>query len=208
MTGLSANARTLADPNFLMESAAPSECSVLTAAMARGDEDAYRWFLDRYLNRLLRYHLVVARGDEQSARDALQETLARVARHVRRFEDEAVLWSWLTRVGRTAAVDGARQRHRYWLMLDRVRELWRPAGSTEESEETSARFHRALDRCLDGLEPADRALVEARYFRRASHQELATETATSLRSVESRLARLRREMRTRLLSLLDDENGP
>ena len=76
----------------------------LTARMRRGEEAAYRDFFDAYYNRLLRYLLVVAAGDEASAAEALQSTLLRVVRHIKVFAAEEVFWSWLTVLARSAYV--------------------------------------------------------------------------------------------------------
>src|SRR4051812_2969801 len=67
---------------------APSPIAVLTRRLAAGDEAAFREFPARFFDPLYHFLLVVARGDAHAARDALQETLLRVARHARAFEDE------------------------------------------------------------------------------------------------------------------------
>ena len=69
-----------------MVPANPSPTSVLTRGLAAGDEAAFRQFHEEYFDRLLRYHLILARGDEHAARDALQETLTRVARKGRHLK--------------------------------------------------------------------------------------------------------------------------
>src|SRR5688572_25784353 len=68
------------------EAETAADVPALTARLARGDEAAFQEFYDRYFNRLLRYLLVVARGDEELVRDALQLTFVRVARHVRKMD--------------------------------------------------------------------------------------------------------------------------
>src|SRR5690349_2871458 len=99
----------------------------LTSALASGSEEAFRTFHALYFDRLFRYHIVMARGDEDAACEALQETLLRVAKHVRRFDDEQMFWSWLTVLCRTAAVDRGRKRQRYWrLIADYARSLISP----------------------------------------------------------------------------------
>ncbi|MEO7299756.1 MAG: sigma factor [Verrucomicrobiota bacterium] len=81
---------------------------LLTAQMAKGDEAAYREFYELYFNRLLRYLLVLT-GNEETAREALQLTLLRVARHAKKFESEAALWSWLTVLARSSVIDESRK---------------------------------------------------------------------------------------------------
>jgi len=62
--------------------------------------------------------LVLCRGQETEAREALQDTLCRVARHVRRFDDH------------------------------------------------DQQFEALLIECVGELDPADRSLVEGKYFSR------------------------------------------
>src|ERR1035441_10881638 len=87
--------------------------------MADGDELAYRAFYDAYFNRLSRYLLVVAAGDEDAVREAMQSALVRVVRHIKVFPTDAVLWSWLTVLARSALSDQNRKRRRYLAFLDR-----------------------------------------------------------------------------------------
>jgi RNA polymerase sigma-70 factor (ECF subfamily) len=191
-----------------MESLAPaiSPTVVLTSGLAAGDETAFREFHERYFGRLLRYQLVLACGDEQSARDALQETFTRVARKARRFDDEAAFWSWLTVLARSAAVDGGRRRSRYRAMLSRLRfgGLRPPA---EPGPETETRLHEYLDDALTALAPDDRTLIEAKYFSQATVRELAAQHGLSEKAIESRLLRLRRQLRERILRSLRHEES-
>jgi RNA polymerase sigma-70 factor (ECF subfamily) len=114
-----------------VERRADAEILRLTEALAAGRDEAFREFHDGYFDRLLRYLLVVTRGDEQAAYDALQETYIRVARHARAFNTEEKFWSWLTVLARSAAADGGRKRRSYWRLLTRYALSWFPpsAGS-------------------------------------------------------------------------------
>src|SRR5207302_7977830 len=67
------------------------DIAALTAGMAKGDEDAYRMFHELYFHRFLRYLLVVMGGREEAAREALQLSLLRVVRHIRKFDSEEAL---------------------------------------------------------------------------------------------------------------------
>src|SRR5579872_956113 len=76
----------------------PNAVALLTWRMSKGDEEAFREFHSLYFVRLRRYLLVVARGDEAQAQEALQETFLRVARQARVFQSEDVFWNWLRAV--------------------------------------------------------------------------------------------------------------
>jgi DNA-directed RNA polymerase specialized sigma24 family protein len=87
--------------------------------MTVGDEMAWRMFYDTYFDRLWRYLLVVASGNEDAAREALQGALVRATRHIKVFHSETVFWSWLTVLARSALADETRKRRRYFSFLDR-----------------------------------------------------------------------------------------
>lgn len=186
-----------------MEDASPPPVDVasLTARMARGEESAYRQFYECYFDRLLRYLLVVAGGHEEQAREALQSTLLRVARHARRFDSEAVLWSWLTVLARTALIDEQRKQSRYRGLLDRF--LSRHRVETAPSvDDADRRLAELLERQLTALPQEERELLERKYFEHKSVAEIAAALASSEKAVESRLGRVRRKLKEMVLKEL------
>ena len=168
-----------------------------TKRLAAGDEQAFRDFHDRYFQRLFRYLLAACHGNEDEAREALQETMIRVAKYVRKFDDDDVFWCWLCSVARSAANDRGRKKGRYWLLLQRYAALW--IDDAPESDETEKNIQGALERCLAKLEPHDRHLLEEKYQRKISVKDLALEAGLTEKAVESRLLRLRRHLRETLL---------
>ena len=189
--------------NSPADASLPAPVAQLTAAMRSGDEEAYREFFRLYFHRLLAYLLVVTRGQEELARDLLQQTMIKVAKHIRVFDDEAVLWRWLTLLARTAAVDHGRKSQRYFGFLER---LWSfrsvPASSSTEQEFL---FTDALASGLDQLDPEDRTLLERKYLDGLAVKELATELRLTEKAVESRLTRARARLKQQLLERLRHE---
>jgi RNA polymerase sigma-70 factor (ECF subfamily) len=176
----------------------------MTRGLVAGSEEAFRTFHSAYFDRLLRYHLVIARGDEITARDALQETLLRVVRHARVFETEAALWGWLALLARSAACDGGRRRQRYWQMLSEyTRSLF--GNNSEVIVEPNVHLHEILGEVLCELPPEDRMLLEHKYFHGGSVREIAEQAGLTEKAIESRLLRARRELRERMTRKLRDE---
>jgi RNA polymerase sigma-70 factor (ECF subfamily) len=184
-----------------------SAVSLLTVALSGGDEEAFREFHQRYCDRLFRYQLVVARGNEDAAREALQETFLRVVRHVRRFDDEETFWSWLTVLARSAAADRGRKQQRYWRALaNYARSLFDSAPAAPDANSDS-HLEKLLDESLAELAPEERSLIEAKYFTRTSVRELSAQTGLTEKAVESRLVRARRQLRETILEKLRHENA-
>lgn len=172
--------------------------------MIQGDEIAYRTFYDAYFDRLLRYLLVVARGDEDAAREALQATLVRVVRHIKVFADEAVFWRWLTVLARSAFTDESRKRRRFLAFLVRfTRHAEVHPGDNGEADE---RLCAVLQRSLADLPVEERELVEGKYDQQCSVRELAGRWQTTEKAIESRLVRIRRKLKDAALARLNDES--
>src|SRR5207247_3024372 len=109
----------------------------LTRGLATGDEEAFRKFHAAYFDRLLRYLFVATKGDEEAAREALQETMTRVVRYAQPFDSGEVFWSWLTVLARSAVVDAGRKQQRYWRLLKGYA-LFRFASEAQAADEADA----------------------------------------------------------------------
>src|ERR1041385_3954857 len=91
--------------NISAREAASGDIELLTRSLAAGDELAFEQFHSLYFDRLYRFLLVVTRGQEHDAQEALQQTLLRVIRYARVFRSEEAFWCWLKVVARSAARD-------------------------------------------------------------------------------------------------------
>ena len=179
----------------------------LTTGLTAGNEESFRQFHALYFDRLLRYHIVLARGDEESAHDALQETFLRVVRNARRFDEEPVFWSWLTVLCRSAAVDGGRKRNRYWrLIADYARSLIAPAAAPRAADDGNELYD-VLTEVLCELDATERALIEGKYLRRLTVRELAVECGLTEKAIESRLVRARETLRRKIETKLKHERA-
>jgi RNA polymerase sigma factor (sigma-70 family) len=186
----------------------PLSVAALTRGLERGDEAAYRALHAAYFDRLLRYLLVVARGDEHAAREALQATFLRVTRHARLFTEESHLWSWLTVLARSALSDQRRGRRRYLAFLDRFTR--HSAATNDDTAESPARtldnpadqLGTLLEAELARIPVEDRALLEWKYRENQTVRTIADRLDTSEKAVESRLSRLRARIKTDLLARL------
>jgi RNA polymerase sigma-70 factor (ECF subfamily) len=181
-----------------------SNIAALTARMARGEEEAFRAFQGAYFLRLLRYLFMMTRGEEEAAREALQLTLVRVARHVRRFDSEAAFWSWLTVLARSAVVDEARKRKRQASLLHRFFQ-WQQVDNQPTDHEARGRLLALLEQSVSDLSMEERALVERKYFAGESVREIADSLNATEQAVESRLVRVRRRLKELLVARLKHE---
>ena len=179
----------------------------LTTRMVAGEEEAFRLFHDTYFDRLYRYLIVVTGGDEQTALDGLQETLLRVAKYIRCFDQAEIFWSWLTVLARSAARDGARRQKSYLRMLAGYARGFLGLDDSEAGDpiDAEAELRACVDAALAALDEIDQELVEGKYFGGKTVKDLSAETGLTPKSVESRLLRARRTIKEQILILLDDE---
>jgi RNA polymerase sigma-70 factor (ECF subfamily) len=181
-----------------------SDVLTLTARMSRGDEAAFYKFYHLYFNRLLRYLFVVTGGQEEIAREALQLTFVRVARHVRKFDSETAFWNWLAVLARNCAMDELRKRNRHQSLLARLFQR-RPAEVDLKTEEADELFLKLVETEIAGLPDDERLLLERKYFAEETARNLAEEFQVTEKAMESRLLRIRRKLKATIRDRLKNE---
>jgi RNA polymerase sigma-70 factor (ECF subfamily) len=182
----------------------PPDMLTLTARMSRGDEAAFQEFYRLYFNRLLRYLFVMTGGQEEIAREALQLTFVRVARHVRKFDSEIAFWNWLAVLARNCAVDELRKRNRQQSVLTRFFRQ-RPAGADLAKDEADEQFLKLVEKEIADLPDDERLLLERKYYGEETVRVLADEFQITEKAMESRLLRIRRKLKSLVLDRLKNE---
>ena len=142
---------------------------------------AWRTFYDAYFDRLWRYLLVVAAGNEDAAREALQGTLVRVIRHVKVFHDGNVFWSWLTVLARSAFADETKKRRRYFSFLDRFTRHTRVELAGADECQTEERLQRLLERHVALLPPDEQITADEVHGAAQAFTEIETKTLKELK---------------------------
>lgn len=202
------DSRNLSGTSLVPTDASPIGCADLVAGIRKGDESTVREFHRLYHARLTRYALVVCRGNEAAAADAVQLAFLKAMRAPPRIKDADALWAWLARACRSSATDQHRSARRYSTLLARFAEsLIAPAAPTPIDAETI--WHDALARALQSLDDGERALLEHRYSLHTPLATIAATAGTTERAIEGRLARLREKLRSLILRDLatqPDEN--
>ncbi|MES2696767.1 MAG: sigma-70 family RNA polymerase sigma factor [Verrucomicrobiota bacterium] len=183
------------------QASSPSRLRELTTALARGDDPAWSEFHRDFGPGLFRYLLAATHGDYDSAAEALQQTYLRVARYARPCDSLPQFTAWLRLVARSALNDHRRRRSVFTRLFSRPPELETDAAAPVENE-GDAHLSAALDAALARLDPADRALLEQKYYAGCDVRTLASRLALTPKAVESRLTRARAELRRHLTAKL------
>ncbi len=182
--------------------AGAEDIRALTLAIRRGDAAAFDRFHDLYSFRLYRFLLVLARGDENAAREICQAAMIKLAKKFQVFDDERRLWAWLCTVAKNAFIDHYRAQRR----RDRFVSLEEMPASIAGEENSAGRLCEILREALAVLEPEERELMQAAYIDNRPLGELAGASGLTYKAVESRLARLRQKLKEQLLRDLRHEN--
>lgn len=168
---------------------------------------AWRMFYNAYFDRLWGYLLVVAAGNEDAAREALQGAMVRATRHIKVFRNETVFWSWLTVLARSAFSDETRKRRRYFEFLDRFTRQVNVELDGASETRTEERLKTLLESQVAALPPNERELVEQKYFAHRAVREIADNLQTTEKAVESKLSRVRKKPKDAVLAELKDESA-
>ena len=192
---------TVESPSGQTASAADAEARALAAAIARGDEQAFRALYDRYHDRLFRLALVLGRGDESLAQDLVQTVFVMAAKKLRRVDSEEHLWNWLAQVARQTSAKAWRKRQRDPAMAH-------AETLTEDCPANTAPdtfLEEKLDAAVKSLDGDEQQLVRIFYFDRLSHKEIAYQLGTTPKAVSSRLERVREKLRSLMKRALSHE---
>jgi RNA polymerase sigma-70 factor (ECF subfamily) len=174
----------------------------LVAAARNGDHRAFEelvrvTYADTYT---LAFRLT---GDEEDARDVVQESYLRAFRGLKRFRGDAQFTTWLYRITANCASThlGRRARHRHDELLDEA-----PYADLDPDHDPQARSEGNATRerlkvALRELPPRLRAVVVLRDVYDLPHEAIAAELGISESAAKVRLHRARKKLREHLFPM-------
>lgn len=139
-------------------------------------------------------------GNEDDARDVLQEAYVRVHKSLRKFRGDAAFTTWLYRITANAAYTfmRKRQKHRHD-QIDRIDEPESAAPLPEEVSQNSDLRDELKELLLD-LPPDQRVVVVMKDIYDLPHEAIAEELGISVTAAKVRLHRARKRLRAVLES--------
>jgi RNA polymerase sigma-70 factor (ECF subfamily) len=184
----------------------PEQVADLVAAAKAGDRSAFDelvkvTYLDTYT---LAYRLT---GNEEDARDVVQEAYLRAFRGLKRFRGDARFTTWMYRITANCAATylGKRRRHRHDELDDELAvDDERLAANPEASVEAGA-VRAQLQEALRSLPPKLRTVVVLRDIYDLPHEAIAAELGISESAAKVRLHRARRKLREDVFPLPNGE---
>jgi RNA polymerase sigma-70 factor (ECF subfamily) len=182
----------------LLESARAGDGSALDELLARHEPQIYRFALRMC-------------GNEEDARDILQETLLAAFRNVSGFRRDARLSTWLYQIARSFCIKQRRPRPSVRDASSLRDDLGIASAEPQPDDRVHAReVGEALAAAIRALPQASREVIVLRDVEGLSAEEAAAVVGIEVRALKSRLHRARLELRANLAAVFggSDIAGP
>jgi RNA polymerase sigma-70 factor (ECF subfamily) len=168
----------------------------LVAAARSGDRRAF----DELVRRTFVDTFTLARrltGNEEDARDVVQEAYLRAWKGIGKFRGEAAFSTWMYRITANAAASNVqrRRRHRTESFADDFEPVDRTAESSVSEGAESAEALERISAALDDLPGKLRSVVVLKDVYGMSHEAIAEELGITVSAAKVRLHRARRKLR-------------
>jgi RNA polymerase sigma-70 factor, ECF subfamily len=180
----------------------PDELAGLVAAARGGDQVAF----EQLVRATSAETYTLARrlvGNEEDARDVVQEAYLRAYRSIGSFRGDAQFTTWLYRITANCASThlGRRNRHRHDELGDDDQVIDLDANRDPQAAAVASSLRHRLTEALDELPPKLKAVVVLRDVYDLPHEAIAAELGISESAAKVRLHRARRRLRERLFPL-------
>ncbi len=184
------------------------DVSALVAAAKAGDAGAYKelvraTYADAYT---LAYRLT---GNEEDAKDVVQEAYLRAYKGLRRFRGEAAFTTWMYRITANCASThlARRAHHHHEPLTDEAPVVDERPEANPDARLGAAAERELLHAALQSLAPEMRAVVVLRDVYDLPHEAIAAELGISEGAAKVRLHRARKKLRERLFPLRGETRG-
>ncbi len=186
----------------------PQDVSALVAAAKAGDAGAYRdlvraTYADAYT---LAYRLT---GNEEDAKDVVQEAYLRAYKGLKRFRGDAAFTTWMYRITANCASThlARRAHHHHEPLSDDAAVVDERPEADPDARLGAAAERELLHAALQSLAPEMRAVVVLRDVYDLPHDAIAAELGISEGAAKVRLHRARKKLRERLFPLRGESRG-
>lgn len=162
-----------------------------------GDGEAFGHLFGRYRESMHKIYVQRTGGNTDDASDLVQDTFLKVWLKLDRYNPAYTFGQWIYTIARNTFIDYLRKRPDSVPLEDGAGRGHSTLPTPEESIIDSQQ-HASINAFLSELRPQYRRLIELRYYRDFSYEEIATELKIPLGTVKTQLHRARE----RLLHLL------
>lgn len=173
--------------------------SLVQKAIKDGDQQAYATLMDRYRDSIY-FMLLKMVNNKDDADDLTIEAFGKAFNNLKQYTPNYAFSTWLFRIASNNCIDFIRKKKKTVLSIDRKFET--EDGETMgmdikadqlDPEETVIKSQKVkmMRNVVEKLKPRYRELVELRYFKEYSYEEIAEELDIPLGTVKAQLFRAR-----------------
>ncbi len=168
-------------------------------AVHEQDQKAFAELLEQYRDPIY-FLLLKMVNNREDAEDLTIETFAKAFRSLPNFRPDFAFSTWLFRIATNGGIDFIRKKKLKTLSIDNtvkskdgdeMRMDVRSADENPEQELITAEKAEMLRSFVEKLKPRYRNLIELRYYKQFSYEEIAEETGMPLGTVKAQLFRAR-----------------
>ena len=160
-----------------------------------GDNTAFEYLFNRYRDSIHQYYVQRVSGNEDID-DLLQEIFIKVFINMERYDPKYTFGQWIYAIARNTFIDYVRKR-RDNISIDFLPSSVSvpPATALSPEENIIGMQQRAqIEHYLQKLTPQYRRLIELRFFKDYSYEEIATELAIPMGTVKTQIHRARTQL--------------
>lgn len=174
---------------------------VLVDKAIKGDQKAYAELMDRYRDAIY-YMLLKMVNNKSDAEDLTLEAFGKAFKNIHQYTPNFAFSTWLFKIASNNCIDFIRKRKANLISIDQGTEdaegnSMLPSSvipaSTPDPEENLIKKQniRLIQEVVSKLKPRYRRLIELRYFKEYSYEEIAEELDLPLGTVKAQLFRAR-----------------
>ncbi len=178
----------------------------IVRSVLEGDQDAFRWIVERYQSRVYTNIFRIVHHSED-AEDLAQETFVRAYRALGRYDPDRPLMAWLLTIATRLSLNVIRRKEPQRVSLDQpidaggtsegftLQDVLRSGAETPAAAAATAELEARIEEATDRLPSVMRAVFTLRYQEDLPLAEIGKMTGMSLAAVKVALHRARRFLR-------------
>ena len=163
-----------------------------------GDSTAFEHLFNRYRDSIYQLYMQRTRGNVDDTNDLLQETFVKVYLNLQRYSSRFTFGQWVYTIARNTFIDYTRRRRDDTVSIDYVGEGIGVSGSlggpTPEEHLITHQSQVQLEGLLAKMSPRYRELIELRFFREFSYEEIAAKLSLPMGTVKTQIHRAREQL--------------
>ncbi len=170
----------------------------LVDRVLQGDALAFEQLFNRYRGSIHQLYLQRTAGNADDTDDLLQEAFVKAYLNLHRYNPAYTFGQWIYTIARNTFIDYVRRRRDDTVSIDNTSDTagYIAAHSTPSPEESliNDQNRRQLESFINKMTPRYRQLIELRFFREFSYEEIAAELSLPMGTVKTQIHRAREQL--------------